>query len=1104
MIGTRKIWSRLRGLLLCVITSAPLSADTYYVSYLDGDNLNRGTFSEPWKTIQKAANTMVAGDTCYIRAGIYRETVTPSNSGSVGSYITYKAYAGEKVVISGCEEIVGNWNAVSGSIYKVGATLDLMDKNQVFVNGSQMMWEARWPDVGTASMSGLLEFATATMEAGTDSTNIIDSSIPDYDWTDGSVWVSSKNRWYCWTGQITGFSSGTVSLIDNSDAGGNHVCQQGGSYFLFGVRDALDSPNEWYYDSSLNELYLWMPDSSVPSAVEVKARLYGFNLRNRQFIRLEDLEFFATSIETNATSDSLIFDNLRMDYVYHSNKAENNYGSQRRTGLVLSGNNHELTNSIIAYSSGSGVFLEGSDHWMVNNYLHDHDYIGGYASALELVASDCIISHNTMTRTGRQVLGLRDSFGSIIQNNDFSYAGYLTTDLGLVYGNGIDGENLVVRYNWFHDNVSSFKGFGIYYDHGCRDIITHNNLIWNVPDSGIHNNQYANYLLWYNNTTINGGATSILSKWANNQAKDLHGCQFINNILSGATDIIAVDYLLKNNFENYTDLDVNFVPTAGSSAIDAGLPLASIWSALGYVGLGLDAGAIESGTTPWTAGHDFGNFPDVSTKVSLPRARNRLKNSSFERATLLPWIVMAAGVSLNNEGNGSQSIVDGTTLMGNYSAALEGGQTGIMQTIDGLEPDTLYELMGKFRVDTNESAYLGVKDYGDVELLGSIVTDTSNLWVKETLLFRTGPASTSAIVYAWKNSLGAGTVYFEDAGLQVVETNLIKNDFEVNFSDWTVVDTVSLDQSGQSAFDDNGTDSQGVRLVDDDTTTTQMDRSISVDVDEPVYIQFDYSYSAGVQVAGFQLWGGGIRGLNMHMTGFGVNDDAIQNNPGSGMVTLANGLFPDVWYRFTLTLSPASTVADVYDLSVRSLDYGSSYTADFTGLSFQSDLTVFDTIRFHFNTSQINIGGEFFIDNLVISNDISDLWIDLDQDGIEDSWELLYFGDLTAADAVSDANSDGVTDLTAFNFGSDPLVDSTPRRLILDLSESGLNLLSFPSFSGRNYQIQYSTDLTIWHPFFTVFGTGEEIFLGVDPLGQFAQADNRRSLFYRFKPVDLN
>jgi hypothetical protein len=78
-----------------------LNGTVYYVAPT-GSDLNPGTEIQPWQTIQKAADTLTAGDTVYVRAGTYRERIIPQNSGSEGDhYITYAAYPGETVTIDG-------------------------------------------------------------------------------------------------------------------------------------------------------------------------------------------------------------------------------------------------------------------------------------------------------------------------------------------------------------------------------------------------------------------------------------------------------------------------------------------------------------------------------------------------------------------------------------------------------------------------------------------------------------------------------------------------------------------------------------------------------------------------------------------------------------------------------------------------------------------------------------------------------------------------------------------------------------------------------------------------------------------------------------------
>jgi hypothetical protein len=77
------------------------SGVTYYVS-TSGSDANAGTLSAPWRTIQHAANTAVAGDTVEIEAGVYSEIVILPNSGTAtAGYITFENYPGQTATIDG-------------------------------------------------------------------------------------------------------------------------------------------------------------------------------------------------------------------------------------------------------------------------------------------------------------------------------------------------------------------------------------------------------------------------------------------------------------------------------------------------------------------------------------------------------------------------------------------------------------------------------------------------------------------------------------------------------------------------------------------------------------------------------------------------------------------------------------------------------------------------------------------------------------------------------------------------------------------------------------------------------------------------------------------
>ena len=102
-----------------------LDTSGYYVA-ITGDDSNPGTFFEPFATIQKAADVMSAGDTCYIRKGTYHEHVAmAAQNGTAANPITFTNYRDEEVILDGTIPITTNWTQHAGNIYKTTVTQDI-------------------------------------------------------------------------------------------------------------------------------------------------------------------------------------------------------------------------------------------------------------------------------------------------------------------------------------------------------------------------------------------------------------------------------------------------------------------------------------------------------------------------------------------------------------------------------------------------------------------------------------------------------------------------------------------------------------------------------------------------------------------------------------------------------------------------------------------------------------------------------------------------------------------------------------------------------------------------------------------------------------------
>lgn len=83
----------------------------YYVS-TSGSDSNPGTSTQPWRTINKAGRVASAGDTVYVRGGVYAEQVSLARSGTAAAPIHFEAAPNETPVISAASLSMTSWSAL--------------------------------------------------------------------------------------------------------------------------------------------------------------------------------------------------------------------------------------------------------------------------------------------------------------------------------------------------------------------------------------------------------------------------------------------------------------------------------------------------------------------------------------------------------------------------------------------------------------------------------------------------------------------------------------------------------------------------------------------------------------------------------------------------------------------------------------------------------------------------------------------------------------------------------------------------------------------------------------------------------------------------------
>jgi hypothetical protein len=472
----------------------------------NGNDSNPGTITQPYLTIQKCATTVASGWTCYVRAGSYYETVIP-NSG-----ITISSYDGETATVDGTNAVTG-WTVYKGSIYKANVAMSTGDSNQVFANG-QMMTEARWPNG-----NDLFHVNWATLGTGTTTTLLVDSNLPNINWTGAKIhFWSGPDPNEAQTATVTSSATGQLDFaVDGVGLSGVQP-QAGGYYYLYRLLGALDAANEWYYDPTSDVLYFWAPGGVNPNSLKVRAkqRQYAFDLSGQSNVTIEYINLFASTINSDSSSTGNTINGINAQYVSQFTdllanppagvESDGNYYNLHNwdTGIILYGSGNVLENSIIEWSAGNGVALAGSGNTVKNNLIDHVDYIATEDSGIQLAGMNQEVQNNTIYATGRfgillsnyyfgTAAGLPNGVNVDVSYNNIYSTEMLSTDAGAIYTyetTGVTGS--AIHNNWLHDTqalyplvANTYPLPGVYLDNYATGWKVYQNVLWNNQVSNI-------------------------------------------------------------------------------------------------------------------------------------------------------------------------------------------------------------------------------------------------------------------------------------------------------------------------------------------------------------------------------------------------------------------------------------------------------------------------------------------------------------------------------------------------------------------------------------------------------------------------------------------
>ena len=481
--------------VLTILDGPPVT--TLYVAPT-GDDGNAGTAAQPWRTLEKARDTvrglngnMSADITVILRGGEYvlPATVefTAADSGSNGYSVIYQAAAGERPVLTGGQPITG-WTAVGGGIYKAAVPAGSAPFRQLYANGSRAI-RARTPNAGAYHQVVGWDLGGRTIE-------IAASEISDWQRL-GQVevvilglGVNQGNL------RIGGFGVvGGSAFVTASEPERTRIFEQvyppkvSRPYFFENALEFLDAPGEWYLDTTAGEVY-YMPRAGesvgtlavvVPRDLETLVRVRGdldTPVHHLQFVGLtfEHTTWLVPNGEGYVGDQaSLVFtDPLPEDQI-------TSYPGIRLPGAIhIEGAHHtRLERNVLRHLGASAVnyWVGTHDNEFVGNLITDVsgsgisvnlDLEGNPADGRKISRND-VIRNNYIEKTGRdyyQTVGIMAAYtdGVVIEHNELHDMPYSGISVGWGWADQANAaQNNVVRYNRVWDVLNRMADGGALY-----------------------------------------------------------------------------------------------------------------------------------------------------------------------------------------------------------------------------------------------------------------------------------------------------------------------------------------------------------------------------------------------------------------------------------------------------------------------------------------------------------------------------------------------------------------------------------------------------------------------------------------------------------------
>ncbi|MDD3587327.1 MAG: right-handed parallel beta-helix repeat-containing protein [Thermoguttaceae bacterium] len=508
---------------VCLLTFSSLSAKEFYVSP-QGKDHHPGTVQAPVQTLkqlqllarQYRKDHPDEAITLYLNPGIYMvsDTVSfnKSDSGTQSAPLTIKAVSDNSntsarphlvggLAVTGWQKTTfnGRNDVYVADLKPFGITTKF---KQLYLDGVRQIW-SRYPNQnpdlpysgGWMYVDGTRPPMYKDIPGETCDTvvlrpkNLRNWSRP----TDGEVCIFPRYNWWNRIEKIKSFdpTSRTITL----DRPMQYAARPEDRFPVFGMKEELDSPGEWYQDVENQKLY-YLPPAGIDLSkhiVTIPTVQYILSFDSVSFANISGLEFSCAAdgaVCFTKCNDCLLEKSLVHDlgYFYAG-------GITIRDGFRC-----KVQGCDVWHIGGHGIEVYGGEavsmtkclHCVDNCYIHHVGQFNRHGLGIMIGGVGITLSHNLIHDTPR--CGI--FHGGVLHTLEYNRIRHCNTemeDTGCTYGGGWTGGWTTIRYNHCTDSIGfnnhgKFHVFawGIYLDESGCGFDVYGNIVERCQVGGMH------------------------------------------------------------------------------------------------------------------------------------------------------------------------------------------------------------------------------------------------------------------------------------------------------------------------------------------------------------------------------------------------------------------------------------------------------------------------------------------------------------------------------------------------------------------------------------------------------------------------------------------